>query len=78
MKIENWVHHDENAGTGYQLPPQQVTPTSDNPIYAQYVELLRSGAIPAEYQESDQDHGSYQPPPQQLDPITPDNQIYAQ
>jgi hypothetical protein len=72
MKIENWFHHDDNAGTGYQLPPQQITPTHDNPIYAQYIELLQSGAIPAGCQESDQ------LPPQLLGPITPDNPTHAQ
>jgi hypothetical protein len=46
MKIENWFHRhdDDDAGTGYQFPLQQVDPihtsAPDNTIYAQYVELF--------------------------------------
>ena len=79
MEREHWVHHDDGAGTGYQLPLQQVDPpTLENPIYAQDVELLQSRAIPAGYQAFDQSHDSCQLPPQPLDSITPDNPIYAQ
>jgi hypothetical protein len=87
MKIENWFRHDDNAGTGYQPLPQKAdpihTPTSDNPIYAQYVEPLQSGAIPAGYQEFDQHTSLVQEPlPENIyNPMhtpAPDNQIYAQ
>jgi hypothetical protein len=63
MNIENWFHrHDDDAGTGYQFPLQQVDPihtsAPDNTIYAQYVELFQSGA----YQIFDQRTGLLQQP----------------